>query len=182
MTMCVTIVGSGTWGTMTADQILEQLLEREKAGSPPYLSLNDLGGRTSWGISERSHPEAWTHGPPTRGAAKLIFQTEYVSPWNWVPYDPLRIQLIDISVLSGYGRAAKLLQATLGVEEDGVVGRLTRAELAYVLQAVPEAYGRLVNNALVAFHLKYIDALTDQQIKQRVNEEGWENRALLFLL
>jgi hypothetical protein len=41
---------------------------------------------------------------------------------------------------------------------------------------------RFLNNALVAARLKLIDEISDADVKQKVNEEGWENRALSFLL
>ena len=160
---------------MTLDQLLDELLEREGWNGPEFLDLHDRGGRTSWGISERAHPEAWKHGPPSKEDARLIYSQEYVLPFDWVQ-DPLRVQLIDIAVNSGERTAVRLLQRAIGVIDDGIVGPVTRA--------ATKAAGspRMVNNALVAFRLRFVDDLSDGNPTQKRFEEGWENRALLFLL
>jgi lysozyme family protein len=155
---------------MTVDQIIEGVLEREKEGTPPYFTPGDRGGRTSWGISERYHPEAWRNGPPTREMAKQIYIMEYAAPFIKF-YDQLRTQLVDIAVLHGVSRAWRLLNRTVhGVD--------TPQPMASI-DAIPT---RLVNNALVAERLAFIDKLTDFHSSQKKFEEGWESRALSFLL
>lgn len=172
---------------MTSDEIIDGILDREGEGdkSKGYLAKGDRGGRTTWGISERSHPEAWMSGPPSRARARQIYLNEYVAPWAFVEYKPLRVQLIDCHVLHGRSGAAKLLQRVLGVAEDGVIGRVTRNTLADALHDPWNDNfdsGRHVNNALVAWRLKLTDDISDADKSQKVNEEGWENRCLKFLV
>lgn len=171
---------------MTVDEILDGILDREGEGAPPYITPGDRGGRTSWGISERAHPAAWRHGPPTREAAKAIYLEYYVRPFEFVSYEPLRIQLIDFAVTSGVPRTVFHLQQTLGLPADGQFGPNTRRSLMHVPKIdslnTYESVLRLVNNALVAARLKLIDTLTDQEKSQKTFEETWESRALSFLV
>lgn len=170
---------------MTSEQILDELLEREgenKANN--YLDPADRGGRTTWGVSERAHPEMWVNGPPTKDACRDLYRREYLAPWNWLLIDrdsePLRVQVIDCTVHHGLSRAVKLLQQTIDVPVDGVVGPVTKHDTTYFITASDTA--RLLNNALVAQRLKFIDTLTDAEKSQKRFEEGWENRALSFLI
>ena len=116
---------------MTADEIIEAILVREGQGTPPYYDGLDAGGRTAWGISERFHPEAWTHGPPSREQAKAIYLRRYVAPFTPLQTagldERVRIALIDDAVLSGVTTAIKTLQRVLDVPEDGVIGPRTIA-------------------------------------------------------
>ncbi len=160
---------------MTVDQIIEGILDREGEGRPPYTKPGDRGGRTSWGISERAHPAAWRNGPPTREDARAIYSAEYIAPLLWIPYEPLLVQVIDFAVNSGLPRAVYWLQRTLGIGADGKLGPATE-------RAVRSADARLVNNALVAARLLLIDQLTDHEKDQLKFEEGWESRALKFLV
>lgn len=164
---------------MSPDQIIDGILDREGENGPDYLDAHDKGGRTSWGISERAHPEAWIDGPPSREAAAAIYRRIYVAPWEWVTYPPLRNQLIDCTVLHGQHRTAKLLQLVLGnVAVDGRLGPQTR----YWTERGTERDHRLINNSLAAYRLRFIDALTDDDPSQKRFEEGWENRALRFVI
>jgi lysozyme family protein len=164
---------------MTVEEIINGILDREKEQKPPYLAKGDRGGRTNWGISERAHPEVWMSGPPDRARAYRVYLNEYVKPWDWVTYEPLKVQLIDCGVLHGQSRAVKLLQQTVGVTVDGKAGIMTRHAVNGCVDSWTE---RLLNNALVAFRLKFIDELSDASKSQKINEEGWENRSLLFLV
>lgn len=164
--------------TGAIDRIINGILDREGEGdaSKGYLAKNDRGGRTTWGISERAHPELWKKGVPTRADAYQCYACEYVKPWTWVTGDLLAEQLIDCTVLHGLPAAVRLLQEVLNVTVDGKIGEETRRSL----DAQPHAI-RHIHNALVAYRLKLIDDITDQDARQKVNEEGWENRALSFL-
>lgn len=160
---------------MTDLEVIDGILDREKRGEPPWIAPGDRGGRTSWGISERAHPEAWTSGPPTREQAAEIYRREYLTPFASLE-EPLREQAIDIGVTSGVGTAWMLIQKVIGVRPDGKPGPITLAALAAAGSA------RMINNALVAVRLQFIDKITDADVRQKINEEGWENRALVFLV
>jgi lysozyme family protein len=163
---------------VTDAQIIDEILEREGWNGPDYLDKADAGGRTTWGISERAHPEAWIDGPPTIGRCRQIYEEEYVKPFDWMrelEYDQLRVQMIDIAVNSGHPWAIRLLQRVIGVHDDGKAGPVTKAALRAA--GAP----RMICNALVAFRLKFVDDITDAKASQKRFEEGWENRALSFI-
>jgi lysozyme family protein len=165
---------------MTIDDVIDGILDREKEGdaSKGYLDPNDQGGRTTWGISERSHPDAWKDGPPSREQAREIYRSIYVTPFLWVNYQPLRVQLIDIAVHSGVTRAVRLLQIALGITVDGRIGEQTQ----YYTQKGKERDWRILNNALVAHRLHFVDTITDNTASQKRFEEGWESRSLVFVV
>ena len=170
----------------TVDDIIEDILTSEGPGDPArgYLAKHDRGGRTNWGVSERAHPEEWADGKvPSRERAAALYRIEYFEPFRWTlkATPELCAQLTDCAVLHGRHRAVKLLQRTLATDVDGIVGTDTVAAYTRACARVG-ADPRHVNNALVAFRLKLIDEISDADVKQKANEEGWENRALRFLL
>jgi len=67
---------------------------------------DDPGGRTIYGISERAHPEAWKHGPPTFEQAAAIYRRDY---WDRCGCDELQdgldVAMFDTAVNVGAGRA-----------------------------------------------------------------------------
>lgn len=171
---------------MTTDDIIEGILEREGEGKPPWLAKDDAGGRTTWGISERAHPEMWKKGPPSRAQARNCYIVEYVQPFDWMIrhgiYEPLRIAMIDDGVLSGgvipglNGRmvAVKRLQAVLGVIPDGIVGPATlRAIRSYPPKQLLQNYvkDRAIRLARIVVGNR----------AQATNLVGWLNRVFSFL-
>lgn len=166
---------------MTPDQIIDGILDREGEQQPPYLAKGDRGGRTNWGISERAHPEVWMSGPPDRARARQVYLHTYVKPWDWLLSEPLKVQLIDITVLSGYARAVCLLQEALGdLTVDGVLGSHTRH--AIVEATMFDSVARQVNNALVAMRVRHFGLIANTLVDQRPNLRGWINRAVLFIV
>lgn len=115
---------------MTVDEILDAVIEREGG---PLITADplDAGGRTRYGISERAHPDAWLHGPPTRSDAKAIYAKQYVAPFTPLVDagidERVRVALIDDAVLSGVRTAVTTLQQAVGVDPDGILGPKTIA-------------------------------------------------------
>lgn len=160
---------------MTTDDIINDILEREQEGTPPYLVPGDAGGRTSWGISEVHHPEAWVNGPPTRLQAFAIYEAEYVAPFAALDVDDmLRATLVDDAVLSGVSAAIKRLQAVLGIDMDGVIGAVTKR-----LAALQDP-----DILLTRYTCERVIRLT-RLVQKRTSDlpflTGWVSRALLFL-
>ena len=105
------------------DFCVEVILEHEGG----YVNdPNDPGGETIYGISRRSHPEAWRDGTPTREQAKEIYLAHY---WNPIKGDklspPVALCVFDAAVNQGVGWASKALQRAAGVAEDGIIGPAT---------------------------------------------------------
>jgi lysozyme family protein len=165
---------------ITAHDILEGILAREGPGVPPYLDPHDAGGRTSWGISERAHPEAWQPGPPTRDEARALYTRNYVAPFDFVQQagcdDRLRVQLIDFGVNAGLAEALTCLRRVLDITEaDDLV-----ATLAWH-HSDPNGHAvRHVNNELVAERFVLEHRLTQTRAADRRFEDGWDTRVASF--
>lgn len=161
------------------DAIVESILGRESAGDPTkgYLSKNDRGGRTNWGISEKHHPEEWENGKvPTRERAAEIYASTYLRPFLSIENDQLRMQLVDWCVLHGEGRTRRWVSR--------MVYKGTRSAGTSITNDMINAASRgqaYFCDALVAWRLRLIDEISDGDVRQKANEEGWENRALEFL-
>lgn len=160
---------------ITTDQIIDGILGREGEGQPPYLQPDDAGGRTSWGVAERSHPEAWHPGPPTREQARVIYFEQYVKPFDLITDDALRVALIDDGVLSGVQTAIKRLQHVLGVAINGVLGVQTLSALAW---GHPTA---LLQRYVVERTIRLARQVQHDPEHKLIDLVGWVTRSLSFL-
>lgn len=84
-----------------------------------------------------------------------------------VPFDPLRVQLLDFGYNSGGSRALRWLQRVISCPVSGHMDPVTITTLA-------QCNGRLVHQALIAARLQMIQGMK--------YEEGLENRILSFSL
>lgn len=88
---------------------------------------NDPGGETKYGISKRSYPHL-DIASLTLDDAKGIFAADY---WRECSCDqmpwPLCLFVFDMAVNQGQPVAKVMLQRTLGVTADGVIGPVTLA-------------------------------------------------------
>lgn len=90
----------------------------------------DPGGRTKYGISQRSYPNL-NIGALTLEDAKRIYLRDFWEKAHCHIMDPgLALIVFDAAVNNGVGQAARWLQSALGVTVDGVIGPATRAALA----------------------------------------------------
>lgn len=92
-----------------------------------------------------------------------------------IEFEQLRLQMLDWSYNSGPATAIKWLQSVLRVPIDGTIGPVT-------LRALYDQDEWLVNQALVAARLQFIDRWTDRKAQRKAWEEGLESRGLLFSL
>ena len=161
---------------MTAEEIIEDILEREGENKRPgYLAPNDRGGRTNWGISEKAHPEEWANGKiPNRDRARIVLTKVYHEPFINITNIMVKAQLVDWAVLHGEPRTRRWVGRMIANRRDATPANNHTINAA-------EASCAFFNDALVAWRLKLIDEISDADISQKANEEGWENRALSFL-
>lgn len=124
---------------MNFDQAFEILIDVEKGLSmDPKDNGNWTGAKvgvgvlkgTKYGISAGAYPNEDIVNL-TLGKAKLLYLHDY---WNLagctaVP-EAIRFDLFDTAVNSGVGRAARLLQRTVGTVEDGQIGPKTLQAIA----------------------------------------------------
>ena len=124
-------------------QALKQVLKYEggKVDDP-----RDPGGRTAYGITQDTY-DAWRkkQNLPTvdvftisQADVAAIYRQEY---WDCIRGDDLPagvdFAVFDFAVNSGVSRAAKTLQAVVGVTQDGVIGPATiQATKTYVAMSV----------------------------------------------
>lgn len=128
----------------------------------------------------------------TDDEARQIYGVKYVQEPGFteanIPFEPLRVQLIDFGVNSGPERAVRWLQRVIGLTGaavDGVLGPVTRARLTYLGTCVrpgDDTIYRLINDALVAARSYMVDRAVDTGAMRKADEEGVESRALSFFL
>lgn len=108
----------------TFDRVVEFVLNHEGGYSN---DPDDPGGETNFGISKRSYPMLNIKAL-TRADAIEIYRKDY---WMHCKCDQMPISiavlLFDSAVNQGPGTAIRLLQRSLGVKTDGIVGPITIA-------------------------------------------------------
>ncbi len=169
---------------MTVDALLDGVLKREGGYQDNPTDRGNLGGKgaTNFGITSTTLG-AWRRlGRPANKAevralqeseARAIYRAEYVRPFEAIPFDELKAQLVDIGITSSPHLATTLLQTVLGVKADGVLGERTLK----ALMLTPWTY---VNDSLVAHRCKQLAHLAEKQHEQRIYVRGWINRAVQF--
>jgi lysozyme family protein len=125
------------------DFILKQVLKYEGG---KVDDKRDPGGRTAYGITQDTY-NAWLKKQNlpssdvfniSKDAVAAIYRQEY---WDKIRGDDLPsgidMAVMDYAVNSGVSRAAKSLQAVVGVTQDGVIGPATiQAAKTYVAMAI----------------------------------------------
>ena len=86
---------------------------------------HDPGGETNWGISKRAYPNVDIKNL-SRAEAIAIYRRDYweAAGCHQLPA-ALALALFDTAVNQGVATGVRMLQATLGVPVDGVVGTRT---------------------------------------------------------
>lgn len=159
------------------DDIITQV-EITEGGEKVTIDPSDTGGRTQYGISEKSNPDAWKDGKVTETEAREIYLNKYVRgpKFDHVPPSTLQSQLIDYGVNSGPAIAISKLQALLHVNADGVLGPDTLKRLA------EEKDLNKLSNLLVGERIKMICKIVQKDPSQLKYLGGWIARALEFLV
>jgi lysozyme family protein len=131
---------------------------------------NDSGGATNWGISSRSYPNIDV-AKLTRDDAIAIYRRDFWEPLRCdeLPYG-LAVQLFDMAVNAGVSAAVKILQSTLFVTADGVLGPVTIAAAGKAGHAAVKGYARR--------RIRYYSSLG----KFAMYGDSWTDRTLDTLL
>ena len=158
---------------MASDPI-DAVIRRE---GPETNDPDDSGGRTAFGISEKSNPGAWADNRVTDEEARAIYEAKYVVGPGFlnIEHPRLREQLIDWGVNSGPSIAIQGLQRVVGADVDGVLGPQTLAALARHDE-------RRVNNLVMVERIKMIGRILKKDPSQGKFVNGWLNRACEFVL
>ena len=162
------------------DKIIDAIILAEVGNKPNGGYTNDphdAGGRTQWGIAERSNPEAWLDNKVTEEEARAIYRKRYVDGPGFSGITDRHLQhfLVDWGVISGPAIAIQHLQRTLGVQADGTLGAVT-------LAAANNADPRALVNRLVIARVKMIGQIIHRRPSQVQWINGWLNRALEFFV
>lgn len=115
---------------MNFDEAFARLLEHEGG----YIDHRaDPGGKTKYGISQRSYPGEDIPGL-TIERAKAIYRTDFwgAAGCDAVP-DAVKFDLFDCAVNSGARTAVQMLQRCVGETADGILGPRT----LQALQSMP---------------------------------------------
>ncbi len=146
-------------------------------GQPLHVTPGDHGGATSWGVTLASYA-SWRadHGEHSTTQADLAAATktqlaELVRARYWMPVGgdglPAGVDLLvyDFGYGSGTGTSSRILQAMVGVDQDGAVGPHTLAAVA--------AHDRMdLIRKLGLRHESYYQSLAQYGMFGR----GWSNR------
>jgi len=163
-------------GAVTLDKILTATILRE-GGYVDHPA--DKGGPTNMGITIatlsawRGHPATATDiSTLTEGEARSIYTKRY---WqdpglDKVPGEELQSVLFDCAVNHGAPRAIRMLQAALGIKEDGIMGPVT-------LAALPHLDTRKVALKVLAHRVRFFGSIISHNHSQAVFASGWLNRA-----
>lgn len=125
---------------------------------------DDAGGLTKYGISQAAYP-GLDIASLTKADAIAIYKRDYwdKAQCEEIPY-PLDIMLFDTAVNHGVTAAVKILQESLGITADGVIGQETRAA------------ARKANNSIyTVFMINRLYAYTKAK-SWPTFREGWKNR------
>ena len=161
---------------MTLDKILTDVLRREGG----YVNHpNDRQGPTNFGITQATL-SAWRGTAATaadvstltEGEARSIYTKRYWQEpgFDKVPGEELQAVLFDCAVNHGAPRAIRMLQAALGIKEDGIMGPVT-------LAALPHLDPRKVALKVLAQRVRFFGSIISHNHSQAVFASGWLNRA-----
>jgi lysozyme family protein len=151
---------------------------RREGGSKATNDPLDKGGRTQYGISEVSFPEAWADGKVTEQEAREIYLSKFVvgPGFSKIPPTHAKVQaiLVDWGVTSGPIIAIQALQKLLVAPVDGVFGPATLAKLV-------AADPNLISAKLVRERVNMIARVVQKNPSQVKYIGGWLDRALSFI-
>lgn len=100
-------VGAGFtgWSNLLLDQL----------EGPGFVPDDNGAGRSQWGITESSHPQAWRDGKIDRAEAAAIYRREYWDAIGADNLDPdLALAAASAAVVGGVGTAQELLRQSGG--------------------------------------------------------------------
>ena len=135
----------------------------------------DSGGWTKYGISYNNNKHHFKSLDDFKNmsfekASEIAYNNYYLPLDLGIVNKPVQAMLFDIAFNMGVKRAIILSQRALGLIDDGIIGKNTRAAL-HKLNKVD------LNNERV----KYYNAIVKNNPLQRKFLKGWLNRADYFL-
>ncbi len=142
--------------------------------------VNDRGGLTNWGISEKQYPDMDIANLGMRAAVEL-YERDYWNPCNCESMaEPLSVTIFDSAVNCGVHSAGVWLQKSInqlcpGLVVDGIIGSKT-------IQEANRAGPYDLAGKVAAHRLRRYTKLIGRDPAQRVFIIGWVNRVSDLLL
>lgn len=160
---------------MSLDDLISAILKAE-GGSTATNDPSDGGGRTQYGISETSNPDAWADGVVTEAEARRIYYERYIKGPGFDKLDDPKLQhlMVDFAVTSGPSIAIQCLQRVVGADVDGRLGPRTLAKV------VDFGDYRTITNRVVIERLRLVGRLVSKNRSQARFAAGWINRITEF--
>ncbi|MCF8034658.1 MAG: hypothetical protein K9K66_04495 [Desulfarculaceae bacterium] len=169
---------------ISVDWLLRPEIEGKFCDSP-----NDRGGRTKWGISQRSYPKL-NIAALTRDEAKEIYRRDFWDAPNLIlgKIAPLPLQMVLLGGAVNHGQTAmaRLFQAELNrlggakkIKVDGHVGPQTRGKL-YAITQYDRDRELDVAQAVLWARLKLYRAIVDKRPADLPNLRHWCTRLALL--
>lgn len=157
------------------DRFIIDILHHE-GGRASAAQEKREGGRTKFGVFEKSHPDVWADGDVTLEEAIAVYRKFY---WNEIKGDKLdafspglALSVFDFAVNAGPSRAVKILQQVLNVTPvSGVVANKTLGAI--------ELYAdkrKLIEMYNIARELFYAELIRKNPTQYGPNKVGWTNR------
>lgn len=158
----------GSWFDPSDPEVISGLCEtkaqKRKTGYVNHPA--DPGGETKFGVAKNANPSIDIK-KMTLQEAKVVYFKKY---WLAAKCDRLQTPLaevhFDAAVNHGVGRAAKLLQESLGVDVDGVIGPNT---LNVINSSNPFDLARKQNK----IRKQFFKSIVERKPSQAVFLEGW---------
>lgn len=150
----------------------------------------DKGGPTNFGVTIRTYSQYL--GRPAslqevkdmkiETAREIYERSYYTGPRIHLLAEPIRTQLLDMSINHGAKAAIKMLQRVVNtagfgpIAVDGVLGPVSRT----AIDKAQKKMGKLLNNALVDTRIAFFESIVARNPSQKVFRNGWINRAEEF--
>jgi lysozyme family protein len=167
---------------LTNKDIIDRVLERE-GGDKFTMDPADRGGATKFGITQRTLSDYLGRGVSvvevkelTREVAESIYEKLYIEKpgFNKISNLFLREVVVDCGVNHGQSIATRWLQKAVNVDQDGILGPLTR-------QAIDGVDLRTVIAKICSYRIKFYVRLVIKDMSQIKFLAGWITRATYFL-
>lgn len=155
---------------MVPKYIFDWLIDIE-GGSKFTDDPDDRGGPTKYGISKNANPDIDVENLTKEKANNIYFRRYWLpAKCNALP-DYMQLLQFNVSVHAGPVVASKVLQKTVGAEDDGKIGRMTLARVsAYGFR--PKMFTINYASYLLLHYLKIIINFRNQEKWAR----GWFKR------
>lgn len=97
-----------------------------------HLDPDDPGGLTKWGISQRAFPHLVIKDLNKKDAEDIYYEKYWTGPKIDQLPPRIAIQVFDHGVTAGPTRAIKILQSSVGLKADGIIGLKTKEACEWV--------------------------------------------------